>query len=249
MSDIQKIYLLAPAFNEEESLLGLLNRVQAFVKSQNCVLQFVLVNDGSADKTKEIFNAFNGTFEKKLIDIQPNKGLANAFKEGYSYIHQVIQNQDVLVTMDADDSHNPHQIKEMLRKLENGYNFIVASRFQPQSISKGLSLFRKITGSGAGWLFRIFIPIENIRDFTCGFRMVTGELFLKVCQKYGNKLVEEKGFSCAPEFLLKSSKCNMIAAEIPMVLRYDRKIGASKMKVWKTILNTFQIVVKYHTRY
>jgi len=249
MSIVQKIYLLAPAFNEEESLLGLLHRVDAFVKTQERPLQFVLVNDGSVDKTKEIFNTFQGSFEKHLIDVQPNKGLANAFREGYAYIQNVIQKDDVLVTMDADDSHNPHQIGEMLRKIENGYNFVVASRFQPQSISKGLSLFRKITGTGAGWLFRVFIPIDNIRDFTCGYRLVSGELFQEVCEKYRGRLVEEKGFSCAPEFLLKSSKCDMIAAEIPMVLRYDRKIGASKMKVWKTILNTLQIVIKYHTRY
>ena len=76
MRNSQKIYLLAPAFNEEDSLLGLLNRVEDFVKLHSCALQFVLINDGSVDSTKEIFNAFTSSFEKHLIDIQPNKGLS-----------------------------------------------------------------------------------------------------------------------------------------------------------------------------
>ena len=249
MASKTKIYLLAPAYNEEASLVGLLNRTELFFQKGLYELEFVLVNDGSKDNTKQIFLDFTASYKKTLLDVPVNKGLANAFRVGYAHINQVIEPGDVLVTMDADDSHNPFQIDAMLGIMLNGYNFVVASRFREQAIIKGLSGFRKLTGFMAGSIFRVFIGLDNIRDYTCGFRAIEATLFQRAYAHHQNQLIEEKGFSCAPEFLLKLSKFDMIAAEVPLVLRYDRKLGASKMKVWKTIMDTLKIIVKYHTKY
>jgi dolichol-phosphate mannosyltransferase len=151
--------------------------------------------------------------------------------------------------MDADDSHNPFQVEGMLNLMDNGYNFVIASRFRQQAIIKGLSSFRKLTGFMAGSIFRIFIGLDNVRDYTCGFRAIEASLFQRAYAHHQSNLIEEQGFSCAPEFLLKLSKFDMIAAEVPLVLRYDRKLGASKMKVAKTIMDTLKIIIKYHTKY
>jgi dolichol-phosphate mannosyltransferase len=244
-----KIYLLAPAFNEEDSLHGLLQRTEMFFQKGLYDLEFVLVNDGSRDNTKKVFLDFQATYKKTLLDVEVNQGLANAFRVGYAHMYDVLKNGDILVTMDADDSHNPFQIFSMVEMMNNGYNFVVASRFKEQSVIRGLSRFRKFTGFMAGSIFRMLIGLENIRDYTCGFRAIEASLFLRAYQQHGSLLIEERGFSCAPEFLLKLSKFDMIGAEIPMVLRYDRKLGVSKMKVSKTIIDTLKIIFKYHTKY
>ncbi len=249
MASKTKIFLLAPAYNEEDSLVGLLNRTEQFFQKGLYDLEFVLVNDGSKDNTKRIFLDYNATFKKTLVDVPVNKGLANAFREGYAHVNQVICPGDVLVTMDADDSHNPFQVEGMLKLMDNGYNFVIASRFRQQAIIKGLSSFRKLTGFMAGFIFRVFIGLDNVRDYTCGFRAIEASLFQRAYAHHQSHLIEEQGFSCAPEFLLKLSKFDMIAAEVPLVLRYDRKLGASKMKVAKTIMDTLKIIVKYHTKY
>jgi len=241
----EKIYILAPAFNEEESLANLLARVERLQEITIYPIQFVLVNDGSRDRTKEVFESFDCSFEKKLIDVQPNRGLANAMSEGLDYVASAIGENDVLVTLDADDSHNPLQIPEMLEKIRAGYDVIIASRFRPQSVIKGLTKFRKITGASAGLLFRFLIGLENVKDYTCGFRMLSGATLIATVKKYGSTLIEEKGFSCTPEILLKVSSTGAIMGEIPMVLRYDRKIGASKMNVSKTIKDTLSLIWKY----
>jgi dolichol-phosphate mannosyltransferase len=249
MASKTKIFLLAPAYNEQDSLVGLLNRTEQFFQKGLYDLEFVLVNDGSKDNTKNIFLDYNASFKKTLVDVPVNKGLANAFREGYAHVNNVICPGDVLVTMDADDSHNPFQVEGMLKFMDNGYNFVIASRFRQQAIIKGLSSFRKLTGFMAGSIFRIFIGLDNVRDYTCGFRAIEASLFLRAYAHHQSNLIEEQGFSCAPEFLLKLSKFDMIAAEVPLVLRYDRKLGASKMKVAKTIMDTLKIIVKYHTKY
>ncbi len=223
MAPKTKIFLLAPAYNEEDSLVGLLNRAEQFFQKGLYDLEFVLVNDGSKDNTKNIFLDYNASFKKTLVDVPVNKGLANAFREGYAHVNEVICPGDVLVTMDADDSHNPFQVEGMLKLMDNGYNFVIASRFRQQAIIKGLSTFRELTGFMAGSIFRIFIGLDNVRDYTCGFRAIEASLFQRAYAHHQSNLIEEQGFSCAPVFLLKLSKFDMIAAEVPLVLRYDRQ--------------------------
>jgi dolichol-phosphate mannosyltransferase len=66
-------------------------------------------------------------------------------------------------------------------------------------------------------------------------------------EKYGANMIQEKGFSCTAEILLKLSKFDPIIHELPMILRYDRKIGASKMQVSKTISATLALIRKHRS--
>ena len=110
---------------------------------------------------------------------------------------------------------------------------------------KLLTLFRKITGSGAGVIFKVLVGINNVRDYTCGFRAYRVDLIKKAHHRFQDKLIEEKGFSCMAEILLKLSLFDPIIHELPMILRYDRKGGASKMNVSKTIKDTIKLIFRF----
>ena len=90
---------------------------------------------------------------------------------------------------------------------------------------------------GAAILYKIFFPIKNVKDYTCGFRAfrlkVIKEAYIK-----NKKFFSEKGFSASADILLKLFKYkNTISFdEIPINLRYDLKKGESKMKILRTIL-------------
>lgn len=240
-----KIFLLAPAYNEEKSVEGLMQRIQQLVDNHSLDFKFVLVNDGSADNTLSVVRNFKCTYPVEVIDVQPNQGLANAMRTGLEYAWNHLGENDILVTMDADDSHNPLLIPRMMQQIHEGSDIVIASRFQKGAVTRGLSSFRQFTGNGAGLMFRTLIGIKNVKDYTCGFRAIRGGMLLLAKEKYGNKMIEEQGFSCTAEILLKLSKLNPIIHELPMILRYDRKIGASKMKVGKTISQTLALVRKY----
>lgn len=240
-----KIYLLAPAYNEEKCIQELMKRTQLLADKHELRIHFVAVNDGSSDNTLQVIQNFSGSYPIKLIDIQPNQGLANAMRTGLQYVWNNITEADVLVTMDGDDSHDPMLIPDMLEYIEQGKDIVIASRFQKGSVVKGLSLFRTLMGRGASILFRLSIGLKDVRDYTCGFRMFSGRIILMAKEKYGDCIIEEEGFSCTAEILLKLSKLGAVTQEVPMTLHYDRKVGASKMKVTKTISQTLALVRKY----
>lgn len=240
-----KVFLLAPAYNEEKSVEGLMQRIQQLVDNHSIDFKFVLVNDGSADNTLSVVRNFSCTYPVEVIDVQPNQGLANAMRTGLEYAWNHLGENDILVTMDADDSHNPLLIPRMIQQIQEGSDIVIASRFQKGAVTRGLSSFRQFTGNGAGLMFRTLIGIKNVKDYTCGFRAIRGGMLRLAKEKYGNRMIEEQGFSCTAEILLKLSKFDPIIHELPMILRYDRKMGASKMKVGKTIKQTLALVRKY----
>jgi len=175
-----KVFLLAPAYNEEKSVEGLMQRIQLLVDNHSLDFKFVLVNDGSADNTLSVVRNFKCTYPVEVIDVQPNQGLANAMRTGLEYAWNHLGENDVLVTMDADDSHNPMLIPRMMQQIQEGSDIVIASRFQKGAVTRGLSSFRQFTGNGAGLMFRTLIGIKNVKDYTCGFRAIRGGIYLWV---------------------------------------------------------------------
>ena len=106
----------------------------------------------------------------------------------------------------------------------------------------GVPWFRRLLSLLASWLFRWALLIPGVRDYTCGFRAVRGELILKSIERWG-RLIEDNGFTSTAELLVKWRFFNPRVLEIPLVLRYDRKIGPTKMVVLKTVIRTMRLIL------
>jgi dolichol-phosphate mannosyltransferase len=146
--------------------------------------------------------------------------------------------------MDADDTHAPALMGQMLDRVEEGYNLVIASRYLPQSRIVGLSAFRAFLSWGAGLLFRFTFPIKGVRDYTCGYRAYQAGLLRAAFEKWGNDFINQPGFSCMVDILLRLSTLEPVVVEVPLLLRYDRKPGASKMNVRRTITQTLNLMVR-----
>ena len=81
--------------------------------------------------------------------------------------------------------------------------------------------------------------MRGARDYTCGFRLYRAAMLRRAADAWGDRLVEEAGFTCMAEVLLKLGRGGARVAEVPLILRYDLKEGASKMKVMRTIARYF----------
>ena len=90
----------------------------------------------------------------------------------------------------------------------------------------------------------IVFPIKGIKDYTCGFRAYNCSILKQAFEFYGEDIIESKTFVCMAEILIKLRKLKIKGAEVPLILRYDRKIGASKMQLKKTIVDYLYIIVK-----
>jgi len=107
-----------------------------------------------------------------------------------------------------------------------------------------LSPFRHLTSYGARMLFTLVFPIRGVRDYTSGFRAYRPAVLQQAFATHGDGLVTERGFSCMAEILVRLCRQKLKISEVPMVLRYDQKGGASKMKVGKTILTTLKLMAR-----
>ncbi len=237
------IYILLPAFNEYPNLVKILKQVERsyFLKKKTFV---VLVDDTSTDTTYKFKNYKNANFKFKYIKNKKNLGLSLTLEKGFSYIIKISRPEDIIVTLDADNTHPIETIQRMIKKLKKN-DVIVASRFVSGSKVYGLSVFRKILSLAARIVFTISFPIKNIRDYTCNFRAYKSIYIKNLIEKNQNFFVS-KDFGIAADILIqlnlmdKSIKFN----EVSFTLYYNRKIGESKIKIFKTIYLTLKIIFK-----
>jgi dolichol-phosphate mannosyltransferase len=128
--------------------------------------------------------------------------------------------------------------------IEDGYDVATASRFQTGSRTCGVPPLRHLMAFGARMMFKTIMPIEGVRDYTCGYRAYKLTALRQAMDFYGDQFVSEAGFSCMADVLLKMRRFGFVFGEVPMLLRYDQKLGGSKMKVAHTMWLSLKLLVK-----
>jgi dolichol-phosphate mannosyltransferase len=128
--------------------------------------------------------------------------------------------------------------------IAEGYDVVIASRYQPGSRTVGVPLSRRAISWAGSMLFRIVLPVQGVRDFTCGYRAYRAAVIQAAIAEYGPAFVDQEGFQCMVDILLKLRGRPLIFGEVPMVLRYDRKQGASKMDVGTTAAATLGLLLR-----
>ncbi len=234
------IYIILPAYNEGTGLAELLAKIKG-IKDE---YQVVLVNDGSNDQTAEIARIFAKDLPLKIITHEKNRGLGQALKSGVEYVLPRLGNTDVLVTLDADNTHPPELIPQMAEKIRQGNQIVIASRFYQGGKVIGLNLLRRFLSRGACSLFNLLFPYQGIRDYTSGYRAYSGNLITQAHNFYGENFITEKGFTVMAEILIKLKKLRPAVIEIPLLLRYDLKKSKSKIKIISTVMRYFVLFIK-----
>ena len=132
----------------------------------------------------------------------------------------------------------------MVRMIQEGHDVVIASRYQPGARICGVPRQRLLTSWCASWLFRLLFPIRGVRDFTCGYRAYRAATLHQALAAYGDRFIQLSGFQAMVDILLKLRRLPVICGEVPMILRYDLKKGASKMRVMRTARLTLALILK-----
>ncbi len=237
------IYILLPTYNEEHSIEPLLLRIKKGMSKRNYQYSVVVYNDGSTDNTSEILEKNIHYIPLVVIGERENKGLGYAMK---SLLNKVLElstdDDDIAVVLDADNTHNPEHIFRMVDDISDGFDVVIASRFLRDSRTIGVPKYRNLLSIIASYLMKILFPIKGIKDYTCGYRAYRIGMLRNAKNIYGDTLITERGFACMAELLIKLRPLGILAIEIPLVLKYNRKIGESKMNVPVTILKTVRLI-------
>ena len=238
------IFIVLPAFNEGSTLATLFSRIDESLNEVGLQYHVVLVDDGSTDDTLAIAKRFSGGMPISIKSHAVNQGLGATIRDGLVMAANLASEHDIIITMDADDTHCPGLILRMVEMVREGFDVVIASRFQKNARVLGVPLHRRLLSRCASMLFRCVLPIEGVKDFTCGYRAYRAEAIKKALGQYGSAFFTRDGFECMVDILLKLRNMGLIFGELPIILRYDHKDGHTKMNLSATIKNSFFLLIK-----
>jgi glycosyltransferase involved in cell wall biosynthesis len=204
-----KVSLVIPTRNEEGSIGLLLDEIP-----RKCVDEVIIVDGNSSDKTVEVAKKHIKPRKDKILK-QKGMGYGGALKQGADSA-----SGDVIIMMDADGSHNPADIPFMLNKVEEGYEYVMASRYAVGGRSYDDTIVR--------WFGNmVFTKMTNIVHNM----RVTDSLYLFTAMKreaYKKLDLETTGFEFCTEIIVKAAKAQLRFAEVPAIER-ARYAGESKV--------------------
>jgi len=230
-----KVWLLLPAFNEAGNLPPLLEGVAATLGAAGMPYGVVVVDDGSTDETRAVAAALGRRLPMRVVAHPQNRGLARTIETALGAVLAQAEGGDVIVTMDADNTHPPDLIPHMVEQIRRGADLVIASRYAPGGAEEGVPLLRRALSHGIGVLMRLRFGLRGVWDYSSGYRAYRAGLLQAAAQRYGARLIESPGFTVMAELLLKLQPFRPRVVEVPLQLRYDRKRGGSKMRVLPTV--------------
>ena len=239
------VRLVLPAFNEAASLPDLLDRIEDAMVDARLAYEVLIVDDGSSDATAAIAQARSQSMPIRALVHEENQGLGASIRDGLMAACEAAGPKDILVTLDADNTHTPELILRMVRMVREGHDVVIASRYRPGSRVRGVPFARSLLSLVAALLMRVLFPIKGVRDYTSGYRAYRAAVLQDVIAREGTGFFQQGGFQVMVDILLQLRRNrDLIFGEAPMILRYDFKEGASKMDVGRTIKDTLRLVVQ-----
>lgn len=207
------VSIIVPTRNEEDNIAPLLARIAESLIASRLDAEVVFVDDGSTDATRLKIRNYSGPLQVKLICRDNATGLATAVRAGARAARG-----DLLVVMDADLSHPPESIPELLAPLQAGsHDMAIGSRYVQGGSTPEWPLKRKLASRLATLPARLFTEVS---DPLAGFFAVRREILLSVARPVA-------GFKIGLEILAAAGD-RLRVTEIPIVF-VDRQKGSSKM--------------------
>lgn len=221
-----KTLIIIPAYNEELNIKNTVSKIIKYSKSSKYEIDYVVINDGSRDSTKEICikNKYNS------INLIYNLGIGGAVQTGYKYAYE--NNYDVAIQFDGDGQHDENYIDLLIDEIANGYDFAIGSRF-----IGNLSKFKSTGTRRLGIRILSFLiklcSHKKIYDPTSGFRAANRNVIEEFINNYPLEYPEPGSIA----YLIKRK---YKVKEIPVEM-HERKFGKSSIKPLKSFYYMFSV--------
>ena len=228
-SSFNKISLVIPLYNEEESVIPLSHEIRKSMSRLNTNYEVLLIDDGSNDSSLQKLKEITKTDNRfKFLSFRKNYGKSAALQVGFK-----AASGDVVVTMDADLQDDPQEIPNLLKKLEEGYDLCSGWKKKRQD-----PFIKKISSKFFNFVTRVISGIK-IHDFNCGLKAYRKEVVDNVkvygeLHRYIPVLAKWQGYKIA---------------EIP-VMHHQRRYGKTKFGITRFFKGFIDLItVTFVTRY
>ncbi len=203
---------MIPAYNEADNIVRVVEHLKETLPKHD----YVIINDGSSDRTAEICRDHG----YHLIDQAVNLGLPGTFQCGMKYALR--HHYDAVIQFDGDGQHRPEYIPEMEKKIREGADIVLGSRFLTKKKPSSMRMF----GSNLIQFFTRMTTGQNLSDPTSGMRM------------YGKRVIrlmaEQINLAPEPDTISYLMRCGAKTAEVQVEMD-ERIAGESYLTAWRSV--------------
>lgn len=236
------VFIIIPTYNEEEDIERVINNLLRNSTNEKYRYEIIVVNDGSRDATYEILSKREKSLT--LINHKENLGIGRVFKSGFNRINLFSSANDIVVVIEADNTNDLSILNEMIEKVKQGNDIVIASRLIKGGRYVGFPIIRRVISIIGNKILRIICPINGINDYTIFYRAYSANIVKEALKNYNN-CFEFRGFASNTEILLKLSRLTSKVCEVPLIYRYDFKKSKSKFRLIYEIFEYIILIYRY----
>lgn len=226
----QRVTIVTPTYNESTNVAKLIPQIVDVAKKiKGWDIKILVVDDSSPDGTADVVRALSKKYKNVSLLLRKEKvGLGAAYLAGMKHAFDVLKSSAVII-MDADLSHKPEYLPRFLKKLEDGADFVIGSRYiKGGKIPDEWPLHRKFLSTFGNLVVRLMLFSNSFTDWTSGYRGIKRKVYEKVLPKIKHDKAEFRGYTFNIAFCSHVIEGGFNTGEIPIQFP-DRKAGKSKL--------------------
>jgi len=237
-----RVSVVIPTINESGTIEEIIEALQEHRETYD--IQIIIVDDGSTDGTIETIQQLNQRHGNiTLVERCRKLGFGTAITDGLKTALTQNPKPDLIATMDADLSHDPQQLPQLIQQCTRD-KLVIGSRYTQGGETQGWGPYRKTVSWGANLLARVFANIPA-KDCTSGYRCYGADLAQAILP-----CLESTGYDIQIEILAEAARRGFEIKETPIRFQ-DRTTGESKLKsgqMWEFAKRTYTLFRKSEER-
>jgi glycosyltransferase involved in cell wall biosynthesis len=231
------LYIVVPVFNEEPNLERLFDGLRAAAReAADFDVSVILVDDGSTDETRALARGLAAEINLTVLTHETNRGPGHAFGTAFAHLASRISPDDLVVTMEGDNTSRTELIANMLRRSEEGDDAVFASPYMYGGGILHTRATRVLLSHIANTIVKEFYGVHGLLTVSSFFRLYRGTCLRQLQECYGERIIQRDGYESMVEVVMKMTYLGMSISELPMVLDSTRRAGLSKLNTRRTVI-------------
>ena len=228
--------VVLPTYNEVENIEPFLRAV----REASPTTDILVIDDNSPDGTGLLADSVAEELGEIQVLHRPAKqGLGSAYRAGFSMV--LDQDYDVVISMDADFSHDPARIPELIQRILEGADIVIGSRYVTGGGTTDWPVHRQLLSRWGNAYTRVILGVPA-RDCTSGYRAYRATSLAAI----DPAKTSAEGYAFLTELVLRLSREGASIVEVPIIFR-DRTRGKSKMS-GRIIIESMMLVTRWGVR-